>query len=107
MKPRARIPGKPGKKPGAGEPVAEYRTEPGPVINVDATGRMVRPKKIRDHYNATKFVIKQKGTLSLIPVKPLSSLSGVFPDMDLEAVYRDHDREVEEKDADDRSRYPC
>jgi bifunctional DNA-binding transcriptional regulator/antitoxin component of YhaV-PrlF toxin-antitoxin module len=108
MKPRTRIPGKPGKKPGVGEPVAEYMTEPGPVITVDATGRLVLPKKIRDHYDTTKFVIREtEGHIELIPVKPLSSLLGIFPDLDLEEVYRDHDREVEEEDADDRSRYPC
>ena len=108
MKPGSRIPGKPGKKPGVGEHVAEYMTETGPVITVDATGRMVLQKKIRDHYDATKFVIREtEGHIERIPVKPLSSLPGIFPDLYLEAVYRDHDREVEEEDADDRSRYPC
>lgn len=108
MKKKIRQPGKPKKISGVSEPLAEFRTEPGPVITVDATGRMVLPKKIREHYNATRFKVREtEGHIELIPVKPLSSLLGIFPDLDIEAIYRDHDREVEEEDANDRSRYPC
>lgn len=103
---KTRHAGKLKKASGISEPLAEYLSDTGPVITVDATGRMVLPKKIRDHYNATKFKIREtEGHIELIPVKPLSSLLGIFPDLDLEAIYRDHDREVEEEDADDRSRY--
>ncbi|HSA38439.1 MAG TPA: hypothetical protein P5013_06085 [Methanoregula sp.] len=108
MKPKNRTSSRMKRNPGVSEPMAEYVTETGPVIAVDATGRMVLPKKIRDHYDATKFEIREtEGHIELIPVKPLSSLLGIFPDLDLEAIYRDHDREVEEEDADDRSRYSC
>jgi bifunctional DNA-binding transcriptional regulator/antitoxin component of YhaV-PrlF toxin-antitoxin module len=82
------------------EPMAEYLQDTGPVITVDATGRMVLPKKIRDHYNANRFEVREtKGHIELIPVKPLSSLLGIFPDLDIEAIYCDHDREVAEEDA--------
>ena len=65
---------------------------------MDATGRMVLPKKIRDHYNANRFEVREaEGHIELIPVKPLSSLLGIFPDLDIEAIYRDHDREVAEE----------
>ena len=85
---------------GVSEPLAEYRAETGTVITVDATGRMVLPKKIRDHYHANRFEVKEaEGHIELIPVKPLSSLLGILPDLDIEAIYRDHDREVEEEDA--------
>ena len=88
------------KHTGVNEPVAEYLQGAGPVIVVDATGRMVLPKKIRDHYNANRFEVREtKGHIELIPVKPLSSLLGIFPDLDIEAIYRDHDREVAEEDA--------
>lgn len=89
------------------EPVAEYLKDTGPVVTIDATGRMVLPKKIREHYDATRFKVREaEGRIELIPIKPLSSLLGIFPGIDLKALYRDHDREVEEEDADDRSRYP-
>jgi len=91
--------GKTKKTAGVHEPVAEYLQNTGPVITVDATGRMVLPKKIRDHYNANRFEVREtKGHIELIPVKPLSSLLGIFPDLDMEAIYRDHDREVAEED---------
>lgn len=97
--------GKTRKTTGVREPVARYLPDTGPVITIDATGRMVLPKKIRDHYNATRFKVREtEGHIELIPVKPFRSLLGIFPDLDLEAMYRDHDREVEEEDADDRSR---
>jgi len=88
------------KHTGVHEPVAEYLQGTGPVIVVDATGRMVLPKKIRDHFNTKRFEVREtKGHIELIPVKPLSSLLGIFPDLDIEAIYRDHDREVAEEDA--------
>lgn len=100
-----RQPGKPKKIPGVSEPLAGYLPDTGPVVTVDATGRMVLPKKIRNHYEANRFVVREaEGHIELIPVKPLSSLLGILPDLDIEAIYRDHDREVEEEDADDRSR---
>ena len=96
------------KSTGVSEPLAEYLTDTGPVITVDATGRMVLPKKIREHYNATRFKVREtKGRIELIPIKPLSSLFGILPNLDIGALYRDHDREVEEEDADDRSQNPC
>ena len=107
-KQKTRHPGRPEKYPGIGEPLAEYLPDTGPVITVDATGRMVLPKKIRDRFESNRFRIRgAEGHIELIPVKPLSSLLGIFPDLDIEAIYRDHDREVEEEDADDRSQYPC
>lgn len=88
------------KHTGVHEPVAGYLQDTGPVITVDATGRMVLPKKIRDHYTVNRFKVREtKGHIELIPVKPLSSLLGIFPDLDIEAIYRDHDREVAEEDA--------
>lgn len=97
---------KPKKATGVHEPVAEYLLDTSPVITVDATGRMVLPKKIRDRFESNRFRVREtEGHIELIPVKPLSSLLGIFPDLDLEAIYRDHDREVEEEDVDDRSRY--
>ena len=99
MKQKTRQPGKSKKNPGVREPVAEYLPATGPIITVDATGRMVLPKKIRDHYNANRFEVREtKGHIELIPVKPLSSLLGIFPDLDIEAIYRDHDREIAEED---------
>jgi len=107
VKQKTRHPGTPKKNPGVSEPVAEYRQDTGPVITVDATGRMVLPKKIRDRFESTRFEVREtKGHIELIPIKPLSSLFGIFPDLDIKAIYRDHDREVEEEDADDRSQYP-
>jgi len=106
--PKVRRSRKSGSPPGIRAPLAEYLPDPGPVITVDATGRMVLPKKIRDHYNATRFEVREtEGHIELIPIKPLSSLFGILPDLDIEAIYRDHDREVEEEEADDRSQYPC
>jgi len=100
MKQKTRNSGKRKKLPGVSEPLAEYRAETGPVITVDATGRMVLPKKIRDHYHANRFEVREaEGHIELIPVKPLSSLLGILPDLDIEAIYSDHDREVEEEDA--------
>jgi bifunctional DNA-binding transcriptional regulator/antitoxin component of YhaV-PrlF toxin-antitoxin module len=88
------------KHTGVHEPLAEYLQDTGLVITVDATGRMVLPKKIRDHYPVNRFEVREtKGHIELIPVKPLSSLLGIFPDLDIEAIYRDHDREVAEEDA--------
>jgi len=99
MKPKTRNPGKRKKIPGVSEPLAEYQVETGPVITVDATGRMVLPKKIRDHYPANRFEVREaEGHIELIPVKPLSSLLGILPDLDIEVIYRDHDREVAEED---------
>ena len=103
---KTRHAGKLKKISGVGEPLAEYLPDTGPVITVDATGRMVLPKKIRDRFESNRFKVREtEGHIELIPVKPLSSLLGIFPDLDLEAIYRDHDREVEEEDADDRSPY--
>jgi AbrB family looped-hinge helix DNA binding protein len=96
------------KTSGVREPLADYLPETGPVITVDANGRMVLPKKIRDRFESNRFKVwETKGHIELIPVKPLSSLFGILPDLDIEAIYRDHDREVEEEDADERSQYPC
>jgi bifunctional DNA-binding transcriptional regulator/antitoxin component of YhaV-PrlF toxin-antitoxin module len=79
--------------PGVSEPAAEYAS--GPVVTIDTTGRMVLPKKIREHYGADRFVVREtQGHIELIPVKPLGSLLGILPDLDIGAVYRDHDREV-------------
>jgi len=103
---KTRHAGKLKKTSGVSEPLAEYLPDTGPVITVDATGRMVLPKKIRDRFESNRFKVREtEGHIELIPVKPLSSLLGIFPDLDLEAIYRDHDREVEEEDADDRSPY--
>jgi bifunctional DNA-binding transcriptional regulator/antitoxin component of YhaV-PrlF toxin-antitoxin module len=100
MKQKNRQPGKPGKISGVSEPVAEYLEGSGPVVTIDATGRMVLPKKIRAHYEANRFVVREaEGHIELVPVKPLHTLFGILPDIDLEAIYRDHDREVEEEDA--------
>ncbi len=99
MKQKTRQPGKSKKNPGVSEPLAEYLPGTGSVITVDATGRMVLPKKIRDRFESNRFEVREtKGHIELIPVKPLSSLLGIFPDLDIEAIYRDHDREVEEED---------
>jgi len=99
MKQKTRQTGKPKKISGVSEPVAEYLTGPGPVVTIDATGRMVLPKKIRDHYDANRFVVREAdGHIELVPVKPLSSLLGILPDLDIRAIYRDHDREVAEED---------
>ena len=105
---KIRQPGKPKKIPGVSEPLAGYLPDPGPVVVVDATGRMVLPKKIRNHYEVNRFIVREAvGHIELIPVKPLSSLFGILPDLDIEAIYRDHDREVEEEDLDDRSQDTC
>jgi bifunctional DNA-binding transcriptional regulator/antitoxin component of YhaV-PrlF toxin-antitoxin module len=78
------------------------------LISLDRSGRLVLPKKIRNHFATNRFEISiDNGKIELIPIKPLSSLLGILPDLDIEAIYLDHDREVEEEDADDRSRYPC
>ena len=107
-KQKTRHAGKLKKTSGVSEPLAEYLPDPGSVITVDATGRMVLPKKIRDRFESNRFKVREtEGHIELIPVKPLSSLFGILPDLDIEAIYRDHDREVEEEDADDRSQYPC
>ncbi|MDD4136935.1 MAG: hypothetical protein PHT99_03455, partial [Methanoregula sp.] len=83
---------------GVSEPLAEH--QPGSILAIDATGPMVLPKKIRDHYEANRFVVREaEGHIELGPVKPLHTLFGILPDIDLEAIYRDHDREVEEEDA--------
>lgn len=79
--------------------MAKYLQATDTVITIDATGRMVLPKKIRDHYNSNRFEVREtKGHIELIPVKPLRSLLGIFPDLDTEAIYHDHDREVAEED---------
>ena len=97
---KTRVSKKPKKFSGVGEPLAEYQTETGPVITVDATGRMVLPKKIRDRFESNRFTVREAGGhIELIPVKPLRSLLGIFPDLDIEAIYRDHDREVAGEDA--------
>ncbi len=59
MKQKTRDSGKRKKLHGVSEPLAEYRAETGTVITVDATGRMVLPKKIRDHYHANRFEVKE------------------------------------------------
>ena len=99
MKQKSSRSGKIKKTTGVHESITEYLQDTGTVITVDATGRMVLPKKIRDHYTGNRFEVREtKGHIELIPVKPLSSLLGIFPDLDMEAIYRDHDREVEEED---------
>jgi AbrB family looped-hinge helix DNA binding protein len=88
------------KHTGVHEPVAEYLAGAGPVIVVDATGRMVLPKKIRDHFNTKRFEVRaNEGHIELIPVKPLDALFGILPEIDMEKIYREHDLEVEEEDA--------
>jgi len=68
---------------------------------VDATGRMVLPKKIRDHFNTKRFEVRAKeGHIELIPVKPLESLFGILPEIDMKKIYQEHDHEVAEEDAD-------
>jgi AbrB family looped-hinge helix DNA binding protein len=97
MKRTTRPHGKRSRSPGVSEPAAEYAS--GPVVTIDTTGRMVLPKKIREHYGADRFVVREtQGHIELIPVKPISSLLGILPDLDLKAIYRDHDREVAEED---------
>ena len=97
MKHTARPHRKHSHKTGVSEPAAEYAV--GPVVTIDATGRMVLPKKIREHYGADRFVVREtQGHIELVPVRPISSLFGVLRDLDLESVYRDHDREVAEED---------
>lgn len=99
MTPKTRSSIKRIKNPGIAEPLADYRTESGPVITVDATGRFVLPKKIRDNYPANRFEVREmEGHIELVPVKPLGSLLGILPDLDTRAIYRDHDREVAEED---------
>jgi AbrB family looped-hinge helix DNA binding protein len=93
--------GKTRKPVGVHEPVAEYLSGTGPVIVVDATGRMVLPKKIRDHFNTKRFEVRAKeGHIELIPVKPLGSLFGILPEIDMKKIYQEHDHEVAEEDAD-------
>ncbi|OPX61776.1 MULTISPECIES: AbrB/MazE/SpoVT family DNA-binding domain-containing protein [unclassified Methanoregula] len=105
MKQKIQKSGRTKKNSGVSEPAAGYLPDTGPVVSIDSTGRMVLPKKIRDHYGATRFMVREtEGHIELIPVPPLSSLLGILPGLDLEALYRDHDREVDEEDADDRSR---
>ncbi len=100
MQQKTRNSGKRKKLPGVREPLAEYGTGPGPVITVDATGRMVLPKKIRDHYPVNRFEVREaEGHIELVPVKPLRSLLGILPDLEIDEVYRDHDREVAREDA--------
>jgi AbrB family looped-hinge helix DNA binding protein len=100
MKQKRSRSGKTRKYTGVHEPVAEYLSGTGPVIVVDATGRMVLPKKIRDHFNANRFEVRAKeGHIELIPIKPLDALFGILPEIDIEKIYREHDREVEEEDA--------
>lgn len=107
MKQKIQKPGRIKKDSGVSEPAAGYLADTGPVVSVDSTGRLVLPKKIRDHYDATRFRVREtEGHIELIPVPPLSSLLGILPEINLEALYRDHDREVEAEDADDRSHYP-
>jgi len=107
-KQKTRHTGKLKKTSGVKEPLADYLPDTCPVITLDATGRMVLPKKIRDRFESNRFKVREtEGHIELIPVKLLSSLFGILPDLDIEAIYRDHDREVEEEDADDRSQYPC
>jgi len=97
MKHPARPHGKRSQKTGVSEPTAEYAA--GPVVTVDATGRMVLPKKIREHYGADRFVIREtEKHIELVPVRPLRSLLGILPDLDPETIYRDHDREVAKED---------
>jgi AbrB family looped-hinge helix DNA binding protein len=97
MKHTSRPHGKPSRSAGVSEPAAEYAA--GPVVTIDATGRMVLPKKIREHYGADRFVVREtKGHIELVPVKSVSSLLGILPDLDLKSLYRDHDREVAEED---------
>jgi bifunctional DNA-binding transcriptional regulator/antitoxin component of YhaV-PrlF toxin-antitoxin module len=99
MKRKTRQPGKRSRIPGVNEPEAEYLAGTGSVVIIDATGRMVLPKKIREHYGADRFRVREaEGHIELIPVKPLNSLLGILPDLDMEAVYRDHDRETGKED---------
>lgn len=100
MKHKIRQPGKRSRIPGVSEPEATYLPDPGPIVTIDTTGRMVLPKKIREHYGADRFTVREvNGHIELIPVKPLGSLLGILPDLDMEEVYRDHDRETGEEDA--------
>jgi len=100
MKRLSRKPGKRSRIPGVSEPGAEYTAGAGSVVTIDATGRLVLPKKIREHYGADRFRVREaEGHIELIPVRPLASLLGILPDLDMEAVYRDHDRETGEEDA--------
>jgi len=97
MKHPARPHGKRSPKTGVSKPVAEYAS--GPVVTIDATGRMVLPKKIREHYGADRFVVREtEKHIELVPVKPIGSLLGILPDLDLKAIYRDHDHEVAKED---------
>lgn len=97
MKHTTRPHGKRSRSPGVSEPAAEYAS--GPVVTIDTTGRMVLPKKIREHYGADRFVVREtEGHIELVPVKPISSLLGVLPDLDMDSVYRDHDREAAKED---------
>jgi bifunctional DNA-binding transcriptional regulator/antitoxin component of YhaV-PrlF toxin-antitoxin module len=100
MRSKKNLSGKSTKSSGVNEPMADYHSGAGPIIAVDPTGRMVLPKKIRDHFAVNKFEVRAtKGHIELIPVKPLRSLLGALPDLDVENLYREHDQEVDEEDA--------
>jgi bifunctional DNA-binding transcriptional regulator/antitoxin component of YhaV-PrlF toxin-antitoxin module len=100
MRSKKNLSGKSTKSSGVNEPIADYHPDTGLIIAVDATGRMVLPKKIRDNFAVNKFEVRAtKGHIELIPVKSLRSLLGALPDLDVENLYREHDREVDEEDA--------
>lgn len=100
MKQKTKHSGKRKTPPVFSEPIAEYPAGSGPVISVDAVGRMVLPKKIRNHYPSNRFEVREvRGHIELVPVKPLRSLLGILPDLDIEEIYCDHDREVAREDA--------
>jgi AbrB family looped-hinge helix DNA binding protein len=87
------------KHTGVHEPVAEYLSGTGPVIVVDATGRMVLPKKIRDRFGANRFEVRAtEDRIELMPIDPFHSLLGALPDIDLEKIYREHDQEADDED---------
>jgi len=99
MKQKRERSGKTGNYTSVHEPGTVYLPGSGPVIVVDATGRMVLPKKIRDHFNAKRFeVLEKEGHIELIPIKPLDTLFGILPKTNIGKLYQEHDRECEEED---------
>lgn len=69
------------------------------IISMDRSGRLVLPKKIRNHFATNRFEISMDNDkIELIPVKPLRSLLGSLSGLDIEKIYREHDQEADEED---------
>ena len=67
----------------------------GTFVNVDSSGRMVLPKKIREVVQASCFDVRleTKERIVFVPVKSTDEMFGSMPELDIEGFRKEHAKE--------------